>query len=429
MRAPQQSATSRSVRHKSATNAALLGLLVAGMMSMGEVPMALAADWPQYRGLNRDARSSETGLLESWPESGPRELWRVPLGSGYSGMAVADGRVLTMFGTRGSEVAAAFDADSGEELWRFEMGREMRNREGNGPRATPTVDGRLVFVLGARAQLFALDTATGEARWSLDLQKELGARVPEWGTSTSPLVEGETLIVDVAGRRNYGVVAFDKHTGEIVWHNGSHRPAYSSPIAVTLGGERQIVLFTAEGVRGVSAADGQDLWLAPWTTDWDVNAATPVFVPRNGIFVSSGYDTGAALFQIVKEGEEFEVSQVWRNRVMKNHFNSSVLVGGYIYGFDMGNLKCVDALTGEEKWRARRGFSKGSLLYADGLLFVMGGSGNLGLVEATPEGFRSRSRVKVLEGRTWTMPSLSDGVLYLRDFEQMIALRVGKDTG
>ncbi len=387
-----------------------------------------AADWPQYRGPNRDGRSSEVGLLTSWPESGPEVLWRTALGSGYSGLAVADGRVFTMFGAGGREYAAAFDRGTGRELWRFEMDGELRNNQGNGPRATPTVDGDVVYVLGARSMLFALDVKTGEERWGRDLEKEFGAKVPEWGTSTSPLVEGQHLIVDAAGRKDYGVLAFDKASGEIAWHNGTHRPAYSSPIAVTLGGVRQIVLFTAEGLRGISASGGEGLWLAPWTTDWDVNAATPLFVPRNGIFISTGYDTGAALFQVTRPESEFEVKQVWRNRVMKNHFNSSVLIGAYIYGFDMDNLKCLDALTGEEKWRARRGFSKGSLLYADGHLYVMGGSGNLGLVEATPEGFREKSKFEVLEGKTWTMPSLADGVLFLRNFEEMVALRVGSET-
>ena len=386
--------------------------------------LASAADWPQYRGLNRDGRSSETGLADRWPESGPEVLWRANLGSGYSGMAIVDDRVYTMFGDQEDEIAAAFDAATGAEVWRFRMDENLRSSQGDGPRATPTVADGMVFVLGARSKLFALDAATGERRWGMDLERELGARVPEWGTSTSPLVDGGYVIVDVAGRQDHGVVAFDKKTGEIIWHSGNHRPAYSSPIAVSLAGERQIVLFTAEGLRGVSATDGEQLWLAPWTTDWDVNAATPLFVPRNGIFISSGYDTGATLLQVVEEGGDFEVSQVWRSRVMKNHFNSSVLVGAFIYGFDDGNLKCIDALTGEEKWRARRGFSKGSLIYADGKLYVMGGGGNLGLIEATPEGFHPLSRARVLEGKTWTMPSLSNGVLFLRNSEEMIALRV-----
>lgn len=397
-----------------------LGLLV--LLHLSAVDGA--ADWPQYRGLNRDGRSLETGLLKSWPEEGPQELWRVPLGDGYSGIAVVDGRVFTMFGHRGRELAAAFDAATGVELWRFDMGNNLRNRQGGGPRATPTVDEDRVYALGARGKLFCLDAASGQRRWGRDLVEDLGARIPQWGASSSPLIEDQHLIVDVAGRKGYGVVAFDKESGEIVWHAGTHRPAYSSPIAVTLAGERQIVLFTAEGLRGVAATDGRGLWSAPWTTDWDVNAATPVYVPSNGVFISSGYDTGAALLQIVKENGEFRVYQVWRNRLMKNQFNTSVLVDGYLYGFDMGTLKCLDALTGEEKWRARSGFAKGSLLYADGNLIVMGGNGHLGLIEATPDGFREISRFEILKGRTWTMPALANGVLYARDFEEMVALQL-----
>jgi outer membrane protein assembly factor BamB len=329
-----------------------------------------------------------------------------------------------MFGLEGREYAAAFDVANGQQIWRFEMGGNFRNAQGDGPRATPIVAGGLVYALGARSKLYALDVASGEERWGIDLAKDLGAKVPEWGTSASPLVEGPYLIVDVAGRKDFGVVAFDKTTGEIAWHAGSHRAAYSSPIAVTIGGERQLVLFTAAGLQGVAAQNGQRLWSSPWTTDWDVNAATPVFVPRNGIFISSGYDTGATLLQILEQEDEFKVHVVWRNRLMKNHFNSSVFVGSSLYGFDMGTLKCLDALTGEEKWRARGGFSKGSLLYADGHLIVMGGSGNLALVEATPEGFRSKSRVRILEGKTWTMPSLANGILTVRDFNEMVALRM-----
>jgi len=385
-----------------------------------------ADDWPQYRGPNRDGRSEETGLLKSWPVEDPEVLWRRELGDGYSGIAVVQGRAFTMFGSGGDEYAGAFDAATGKELWRFRMGGNFRNREGGGPRATPTVFGGIVYFLGARSKLYALDAATGKERWGLDLEKELGSKVPEWGTSTSPLIEGGALIVDVAGRKNYAVVAFDKDTGEVLWHSGSHRAAYSSPIAVTLGGERQVVVFNAQGLVGVSAQDGERFWSVPWTTDWDVNASTPIFVPKSGIFISTGYDTGAALFQIVREGEKFKAYQIWRNRVMKNHFNSSVLVDRHIYGFDMGTLKCIDALSGEEVWRARGGFSKGSLLYADGQLIVLGGSGNLGLIEATPEEFRRKAHARILKSKTWTMPTLANGVLFVRDFEEMLALRVGE---
>ena len=186
---------------------------------------------------------------------------------------------------------------------------------------------------------------------------------------------------------------------------------------------RQAIFFGARGLESVAVDDGRKLWTAPWRTSYDVNAATPLFVPASGIFISTGYDTGAALLQVVVEEGEFEVYQVWRSRVMRNHFNTSVRVGKHLYGFDEGILKCVEVLTGEQSWRGRAG-SKGSLIAADGHLIVLGDAGELSLVEATPEEFRKKSRVRVTRDRTWAVPALSDGVLYVRSFKELIALQV-----
>lgn len=382
-----------------------------------------AADWPQYRGPHRDGRSGETGLLREWPDNGPAVLWRASVGEGYSGIAVARGRVLTLFGIGSDEFAAAFDARTGAELWRVRTDRNRRDGQGNGPRATPTVDGGVAFVAGAFARLHALDTASGESRWTVDLRSELRAEIPQWGYSSSPLVEGDLLLVEVGGS-GAAFAALDKTTGRTVWRAGGHRLAYSSPLAITVAGSRQVLFFAADGLVAVSPDDGRELWSFPWTTSYDVNAAMPVFVPRDGVFISSGYDSGAALIRISAATGELSPTQVWRSRVMKNHFNTSVLVGDHLYGFDMNVLKCIDARSGVEAWRAR-GFSKGSLLYADGHLIVLGGDGALGLVEATPEGYRRRAEARVLDSRSWTMPSLADGVLYLRDFRELVALRVG----
>jgi outer membrane protein assembly factor BamB len=249
--------------------------------------------------------------------------------------------------------------------------------------------------------------------------------VPQWGVSSSPLVEGDLLIVEVGGKENYAFVAFDKRSGEVVWSSGTGKPGYASPIAVTLQGRRQIVFFPARGLVGIAVEDGRMLWSVPWKTSYDVNAATPIFVPRDSFFISTGYDTGAALVAVSKGDAGLDADFVWKSRVMKNHYNSSVLVGDLIYGFDNAIFKCIEARSGDEVWRTRGGYGKGaSLLYADGLLIVLGGEGHLGLVEATPEDYHELATAEVSQGRTWTMPSLSDGVLYIRDFKQISALRV-----
>jgi outer membrane protein assembly factor BamB len=169
--------------------------------------------------------------------------------------------------------------------------------------------------------------------------------------------------------------------------------------------------------------DGEELWKAPWSTAYDANVATPLFVPEGGLFISTGYDTGAALLQVRLEEEGFKAYQVWRNRVMRNHFNNSIRVGGHLYGFDESILKCVDVLSGEEQWKGRAG-SKGSLVYVDGHLLVLGGNGTLSLVEATAEGFRSKAEARITDDRTWAVPALSDGVLYIRAWGELVALRV-----
>lgn len=398
---------------------AFLALLVAGAAHV-----ALADDWPGYLGPGRNGRSEETGLLRAWPEGGPEVLWRVPIGAGYSSVAVAAGRAFTMFADAGDEWVAGFDAASGSELWRARLGRLRRDPEGSGPRATPFVDGGRVYAMGASAQLLCADAATGEELWSVDLKSEMGAKVPNWGVASSPIVEGDLLIVLGGGGKKRAFLALDKLSGELVWSSGAAMAAYSSPIVETIAGVRQAVFFTADGLVGVAAEDGRELWKAPWRTSYDVNAATPVFVPSSGIFISSGYDTGAMLVQVVREEGGFQAYSLWRNRVLRNHYNTSVRVAGHLYGFDESIFKCVDVLTGEEVWRGRAG-SKGSLVYADGHLIVLSGDGELSLVEATPEAFEPKARFRLVRDRTWAMPALSDGVLYVRTWNELIALRVG----
>jgi outer membrane protein assembly factor BamB len=382
---------------------------------------ALAADWPQFRGPNRDGISRETGLLKSWPAGGPRVLWKAPLGEGYSHLAVSKGRLFTLYGGESNDFAAAYDAATGRQLWRVVLGRKFTNGQGNGPRSTPTVDGDTVYVLTATGRLAALNAADGKKVWEHDLRAEFDAEPPTWGISTSPLIEGNLLLVDVGGSRGRSLVAFDKKTGKTVWTAQSELAGYSAPIAITVGGVRQVIFFTGRALLSVSPRDGRLFWRIPWQTDWDVNAATPIFVPPDKLYVSSGYNTGAALFRIKAAAGRVGAEEVWRSRRMKNQFSSSVLHNGHIYGFDNSVLKCIVAATGEEKWK-ESGFGHGSLILADGHLIVLSERGKLFLVEATPAGYREKGSGQVLSGKCWTAPALADGRLYLRNEEELLAL-------
>ena len=401
----------------------LLALLLAG--ALGAAALAATAtgkaDWPQYRGPQRAGLSQETGLLKSWPAEGPKALWRVPLGDGYSGISLSGGLAFTMYSKGGEEFAAAFDAATGKEIWKVRIDTARRDDFGDGPRSTPTVDGETVYAVGASGALFALKAASGDPIWTKDLKKEFGAPVPQWGVSTSPLVEGDLLLLDAGAGKGKSLVALDKKTGATRWTAHSDRPGYSSPLAATFQGVRQILSLAGSSLVSVAAADGKVLWSVPWETSYDVNAAMPVLIPPDKVFISSGYDKGGAVYRVKKEGDAFKAEEVWNNRVLKNHFNSSVHYGGYLYGFDDATLKCVDAATGEEKWR-QRGFQKGSLLIADGHLVILSEAGLLLLAEASPTAFKEEGRLQVLEGRTWTMPSLAGGKLYLRNQKEMVAL-------
>ena len=216
---------------------------------------SLAADWPQFRGPNRDGVSDETGLLESWPDGGPRELWRVALGEGFSGISVVDGRIFTLYARGDDELAGCFDAATGEELWSSRLDSKWEDRFGNGPRSTPTVDGKLVYVLGANGKLAALNAADGKPVWTKDLQAVYEAKPPEWGVATSPQVEGDLLLVNVGGK-GASVVAFDKKNGKEVWKVGSDPAGYSAPVTVEIDGVRQVIFFTATGLLSLSPQDG-----------------------------------------------------------------------------------------------------------------------------------------------------------------------------
>jgi outer membrane protein assembly factor BamB len=380
-----------------------------------------AADWPQYRGPNRDGISAEPAALRSWSPAGPKVLWKVPIGEGYSQVVAARGRLFTL-DTRGDdEQAVALDPATGKQVWRVRIDRKFVDGQGDGPRSTPTVDGDLVYVLSASGRLAALRAANGQTVWQHDLRAEYGATPPNWGVATSPLVEGNLLLVNVGGSGNRSIMAFDKMNGKPVWGSQSDGAGYAAPIAVTVRGVRQAIFFTAGAVVSVAPKDGRLYWRVPWQTDYDVNASTPIFFPPDKLYVSSGYGVGAGLFQIRVAGDKVSAVEVWRSPGMKNQFSSSVLHNGTFYGFDNGTMKAIDAATGKERWK-QRGLGQGSLILAGDHLVVLSDSGKLALLEATPEEYRELGSAQVLEGRCWTAPSLADGKLYLRNQEQLVAL-------
>lgn len=399
--------------------------LVSLALLAGITPTALGADWPQWRGIHRDGTSAEHGLVEHWPDAGPRIEWRTTVGAGYSGVAVSDGRLYTLGDLDGVQYLFCLDALTGKESWRHELGPPFRHPYGDGPRSTPLVDGDVVFAVGTQGTLLAANRATGETVWRHDLVRAFDARLPSYGFSSSPLVLDDKLFIE-AGGANGTFMAFRKAGGEVVWSSQHDLPAYSSPIVATIHGTRQIVFWSAGGLRALSPDDGALLWkydsqtLCP-ATGAALNTGTPILTGPERIFMSSG--SGATLLHVVRTDSGFRAEPVWHSEQMRSDVNTPVLVGQYVYGFHRGVLQSLDVRTGDVRWRAR-GLARGSLVAADGKLIVLGEAGNLALVSATPDAYVPLATAQVLDGRNWTAPSLADGRLYLRNQDTLLRLNL-----
>ena len=404
--------------------------LIICLLLYGGVSVAGASDWPQWRGLDRDGISRETGILKEWSDGVPRVLWRVPLGEGFSGISVVDGRVYTMFSEGEDEFVVCLDASNGKEIWRFRSDSTYYESEGgNGPRATPTIDGEFLFTVSAQGKFYALNSVNGEKVWSYDLIRDFSSYMPRWGFSSSSLVEDNMLLVEVGGNNGKFIVAFDKTNGDVLWSSLTDKLGYASPIAVTIGGVRQLIVFAGLRLLSVSTDNGELFWSYPWRTGrFDVHAATPIFIAPDRIFISSAYGKGAAVVKVKVmdspesgSGIKMEVEEIWRSERMQNRLATSVLHGNHLYGFHKTILKCIDANTGTEKWKAR-GFGEGTLILAEAHLIILGDRGKLGLVEATPAAFNEVASAEVLSGLCWTAPALANGRLYARNEKEMVCL-------
>jgi outer membrane protein assembly factor BamB len=392
-----------------------LAVGLAGGVSAAPAP---GANWAQYRGPNRDGKSTETGLVRSWGADGPREVWRTPIGAGFSGVSVVGDRLYTMDADEETEYALCLDAGTGKTLWRVPVGPIFKDGNGDGPRAAPTVEGDRVYVLGSRGHLAALRKDSGEVVWKVDYAEAFGSELPIWAFTSAPLVEGDLLIMETGGSGEQAIAALDKHSGEVRWTAQGATIAYSSPIALDLGGRRQLVFLLKEKVVALDR-NGKEIWSFPWAPEGGIKPALPVFLPPDRVLVGASYDIGAALVRVDASGSS--VQEVWASRFMRTHINTAVALGDHIYGFDTGTLRCLDAATGERGW-AKRGLGKGSLIYADGMFIILSERGKLVLAEATPERYTELAAHPVLEGRCWTAPSLAHGRLYLRNHTELVCL-------
>ena len=367
-----------------------------------------AADWPQWRGPNRNGVTSEN-VSAAWPAEGPRLLWRASVGTGFSSISISQGRAYTMGNTTNEDTVWCFDAATGTNLWKHTYAAQLGPQwyEG-GPGATPTVDSNCVFTISKWGDVFCLDAARGTILWQRDLRRD-GVKPNRWGFAGSPLVWGDLVILN-AGTAG---IALDRATGRILWSNGTNAAGYASPTRFASGGTESVLIFAAKHLVALEPRTGRELWRQFWETDWDTNNSDPL-VHGGRIFISS-FSRGCALLSVAHGKPEI----IYSNKLMHIHLSPGVVLGEYLYAFNGEakkdtDFRCIHLPTGELKW-ACKDPAFGSLILAGGKLIVLSDKGELLLAEASPAEFRSLARAKVLGGLCWTPPALAKGRLYVRN--------------
>ncbi len=412
----------------------ICGVLALTLLS----PSLAGGDWPLYRGPGGNGLSTES-IRTNWAERVPTPIWKVPLGAGFSSFTISSGRAFTLVRRQiegdDLEVCIALDTETGTELWAVPVGPAGYQQEASsgglggccdGPRSTPVTDGTRVYVLAARMTLHCLDATTGAGIWSRNLVTEDGARILQWQSAASPLIEGNLVIVD-RNAPGKGVVALDKTDGSVVWEGPADGATHATPVAATIHGVRQIVFFANTGLVSVSAADGAVLWRHTYAgSDWAKCASATV--AGDIVVCSLAYGYGAGAVRITESGGAFTATSLWRTSAQfQLHWSTAVYHDGFLYGLHGHNalgtapLQCIDALTGARKW-SEPGFGQGGLLVVDNRLLVLSDHGELVLVEPRPTAYTEIARVAAVTGKCWNTPAISNGRIYARSTQEAVAL-------
>jgi outer membrane protein assembly factor BamB len=407
---------------------------------------ALAADWPGWRGPNRDAQSAETGLLQEWPAGGPPLAWRAQgIGTGLSSVAVVGGRIYTMGDKAGSQQVVALNKADGKILWSAKIGPVWED-DYAGPRGTPTVDGDTVYAIGTEGDLVALEAATGKERWRKSLPRDFGGSMSTmWKFSESPLVDGDRLVF-TPGASDAAIVAVNKRTGETIWKasvpslgpKGKDGSAYSSIVVSNGAGVKQYVQLLGRGLAGFRASDGKFLWGYNRVANDVANIPTPI-VRGNFVFASTGYQTGAALVELRPQGDGVAAREVYflPSATFQNHHGGLVLVGDHIYaghGHNKGFPISLDLMTGKVAWGGdirNAGTGSAAVMYADNRLYYRYQNGVVLLVEATPAGYREKGSFTIPEvsNPSWPHLVVADGRLYVREQDNLYVYDVRRVRG
>lgn len=388
-----------------------------------------ADDWPQYLGTARDGVYRGVALADSWPASGPRVLWQRPVGAGFSGPIVVDGKLLLFHRVKNEEVLEALNIASGATVWRYAYPTTYRDDFGfdEGPRAVPVSANGIVYTFGAEGQLHAVGLADGKKRWSEDTATRFKVNKAFFGAAGSPLVDDGRVIANVGGK-GAGLVAFEAATGKVLWTATDDEASYSSGVSATIGGRKLAVFLTRAGLVGLDPANGAVAFRRPWRARIaaSVNVASPIVV-GDRVFVSAEYGPGAGLLRV----DGSNLVDIWTGLDnLTTHYATPVLADGILYGYhgrqEFGpSLRAVELNTGKVRWNQDQ-FRAGSLILAGNRLVIMREGGELVLADATPDAFRVRARAQVLPAAVRAFPALANGILYVRNESTLVAIDLRK---
>lgn len=391
--------------------------------------------WPQWGGVHRNFHVDSTGLADTWPPSGPRRLWKRRLGEGYSGVAVVNGKLFTMYRRDGREVVAALDAGTGKTLWEhsypapFLPGTDLEH--GPGPHTTPLVVAGHVCTTGVTGILHCLRADTGKVEWKHHLLEEFDGTVLFRGYSASPIAYEDTVIVPVGGA-GHAAMAFRLQDGTVAWQAQDFQISHASPILVAAGGRDHLVVLASKVIAGLDPADGKLIWRLPHPLGGGHVASTPIWGDDDRLFFSAAYTGGSACVQVRREGDTITARQEWYTTRMRVHHSNAIRVGDHVYGssgdFGPKIFTALDVSTGKIVWRDRA-LSRSSCVYAHGKLIVLEEDGHLALATVSPTGLEVRSKVELFEGRAWTPPSLVGSTLYVRNRKDIMALDLAVASG
>jgi outer membrane protein assembly factor BamB len=411
--------------------------------------VASAADWPQWRGPNRDGHSADKNLLKEWPKEGPKLLWAIEdgeadrIGTGYGSPAVVGDKIFLLGGTTAKQDSKDFvvclEVKDGKQVWKSNFATSKGGYSdgwGGGPRSTPTVSGDFVYVLGATGDLVCLSKDKGETKWAKNLVKDFGGSIPGWGYSESVLVDGNNVVCTAGGKA--GMIALDKLRGEKVWTTPDLKDdaGYSSMVIAEIGGVKQYIQQTDRSAIGVRAKDGKILWKEGTIKRSTAVIPSPVLF-ENYAFFTSGYGAGCEGYKLEADGEGMKATKLFDNTNMVNQIGGAVGLGGFVYGHSDsgGQWVCLKIKTGDLVWK-NQGVGKGSLAFADGYFTMLSEGGTVGRFKATEKAYEAagtfklptKSKLRPGSGQVWAHPVIADGKLFLRDYEMLFVydLRTAK---